>query len=207
MNATPQRTAARKDPGIERPRSELLELLDEVARGNKSAFAKLYGLTNRKLLGVALRILRDRALAEDVLQETYVKIWRHAASYDPAIAAPMTWMATIIRHVAIDSVRKRQVEACGTEDEMSSLSSNDPDPADEMDLAKLRPLALAAFARLPEDKRQLIMLAYFRDQSRHQLSLRLGIPANTVKTHLRRALLELRATMSAAVPAGACKAA
>ena len=212
MNATPQRTAARQDPGIvedakKESRIVLLELLGDVARGNKSAFARLYGLTNRKLLGVALRILRDRALAEDVLQETYVKIWRHAASYDPAIAAPMTWMATIIRHVAIDAVRKRQVEACGTEDGMSCLSSDDPDPADEMDLARLRPLALAAFARLPEDKRQLIMLAYFRDQSRQQLSVRLGIPANTVKTHLRRALLELRATMFTSVPAGARKAA
>jgi RNA polymerase sigma-70 factor (ECF subfamily) len=208
VNATPQRTAAQQDPGIAAdPRAVLLELLGDVAHGNKSAFAKLNGLTNRKLLGVALRILRDRGLAEDVLQETYVKIWRHAASYDPAIAAPMTWMATIVRHGAIDAVRKRQVEAFGTEDELSALSSDDPDPIDEMDLAKLRPLALAAFARLPEDKRQLIMLAYFRDQSRHQLSVRLGIPANTVKTHLRRALLELRATMFASMPAGARKAA
>ena len=102
---------------------------------------------------------------------------------------------------------ERQIEAFGTEDELSAISSDDPDPIDEMDLAKLRPLALAAFARLPEDKRHLIMLAYFRDQSRHQLSVRLGIPANTVKTHLRRALLELRATMSASMPAGARKAA
>ena len=91
----------------------------------------------------------------------------------------------------LDAVRKRQVEAFGTEDEMSALSSDDPDPIDEMDLAKLRPLALAAFARLPEDKRQLIMLAYFRDQSRQELSVRLGIPANTVKTHLRRGMAAL----------------
>jgi RNA polymerase sigma-70 factor (ECF subfamily) len=208
VNATPQRTTARQDPEtVEDPRVVLLELLGDVAHGNKSAFAKLYGLTHRKLLGVALRILRDRGLAEDVLQETYLRIWRHAASYDPTIAAPMTWMATIVRHGAIDAVRKRQFEASGTEDEISALTSNDPDPIDEMDLAKLRPLALAAFARLPEDKRQLIMLAYFKDQSRQQLSMRLGIPANTVKTHLRRALLELRATMSASAPAARRRAA
>jgi RNA polymerase sigma-70 factor (ECF subfamily) len=196
VNATMQATTGQQDG-----RTILLQLLTEVARGNKSAFAKLYGLTHAKLLGVALRILRDRALAEDVLQESYLKVWRHAASYNPAIASPMTWMATIVRHGAIDALRKRQIEAFGSEDEISAVPSNDPDPVDEMHLARLRPKALAAFARLPEDKRRLILLAYLRDRSRHDLSVRLGIPANTVKTHLRRALLELRATMFASIEA------
>ena len=194
VNATPQATIGQPDG-----RALLLQLITEVAQGNKSAFARLYGLTHAKLLGVALRILRDRALAEDVLQESYLKIWRHAASYDPKIASPMTWMATIIRHGAIDAVRKRQLEAFGSDDEISAVASDDPDPVDEMHLARLRPKALAAFARLPEDKRRLIMLAYLRDRSRQELSARLGIPANTVKTHLRRALLELRATMFASI--------
>ncbi|KRR26129.1 hypothetical protein CQ14_26950 [Bradyrhizobium lablabi] len=194
VNAMPQGTTGQQDG-----RALLLQLLADVARGDKSAFARLYGLTHTKLLGVALRILRDRALAEDVLQETYLKIWRHAASYDPAIASPMTWMATIVRHGAIDALRKRQVEALEAEDKIAAFASNDPDPVDEMHLARLRPKALAAFARLPEHKRRLIMLAYLRDKSRHDLSKRLGIPANTVKTHLRRALLELRATMFASI--------
>ena len=192
VNATPQATTRQQ---ATTGRTVLLRLLADVARGNKSAFAQLYGLTQAKLLGVAMRILRDRALAEDVLQESYLKVWRHASSYDPAIASPMTWMATIVRHGAIDTLRKRQIEASAGDDAMSALPSNDPDPADEMHLARLRPKALAAFAALPEDKRRLIMLAYLRDRSRHDLSIRLGIPANTVKTHLRRALLELRATM------------
>jgi RNA polymerase sigma-70 factor (ECF subfamily) len=76
-----------------------------------------------------------------------------------------------------------------------------------MHLARLRPKALAAFARLPEDKRRLIMLAYLRDRSRQELSAQLGIPANTVKTHLRRALLELRATMFASIEARTHRAA
>ena len=194
VNATPQATTAEQDG-----RKALLQLIGEVASGNKSAFARLYALTHAKLLGVALRILRDRALAEDVLQESYVKVWRHAASYDPSIASPMTWMATIVRHGAIDALRKRQLEALGSEDEMATIASGDPDPVEEMHLARLRPKALAAFAKLPEDKRRLIMLAYLRDRSRQELSQRFGVPANTVKTHLRRALLELRATMFAAV--------
>ncbi|WP_210250551.1 RNA polymerase sigma factor [Bradyrhizobium paxllaeri] len=196
MNATPQGTTGQQDG-----RALLLQLLADVAGGNKSAFARLYGLTHAKLLGIALRVLRDRALAEDVLQESYLKIWRHAASYDPAIASPMTWMATIVRHGAIDSLRKRQLEALEAEDKIAAFASSDPDPVDEIHLARLRPKALAAFARLPEHKRQLIMQAYLRDKSRHDLSKRLGIPANTVKTHLRRALLELRATMFASIEA------
>ncbi|QHO73561.1 RNA polymerase subunit sigma-70 [Bradyrhizobium sp. CCBAU 051011] len=194
VNATPQGTTGQQDG-----RAVLLQLLAEVARGNKSAFARLYGLTHAKLLGIALRVVRDRALAEDVLQESYLKIWRHAASYDAAIASPMTWMATIVRHGAIDSLRKRQVEALEAEDKIAAFASNDSDPVDEIHLARLRPKALAAFARLPEHKRRLIMLAYLRDRSRHDLSKRLGIPANTVKTHLRRALLELRTTMFASI--------
>jgi len=202
VHATAPGTTAQQDG-----RALLLQLIAEVAQGDKSAFARLYGLTHAKLLGVALRILRDRALAEDVLQETYLKIWRHAASYDPAMASPMTWMATIIRHGAIDAVRKRQLEAFGCDDEISAIASNEPDPVEEMHLARLRPKALAAFARLPEDKRRLIMLAYLRDRSRQELSTRLGVPANTVKTHLRRALLELRGTMFASTDADAQRAA
>ena len=195
-NATTLGTAALQDGKV-----LLLQLVAEVAGGDKSAFARLYALTHAKLLGVALRILRDRALAEDVLQESYVKIWRHAASYDPSIASPMTWMATIVRHGAIDALRKRQLEALGSEDEMATIASADPDPVEEIHLARLRPKALAAFAKLPEEKRRLIMLAYLRDRSRQELSQRFGVPANTVKTHLRRALLELRATMFASVEA------
>ncbi len=89
---------------------------------------------------------------------------------------------------------------------MSAVASNDPDPVDEMHLARLRPKALAAFAQLPEDKRRLIMLAYLRDRSRHDLSKRLGIPANTIKTHLRRALLQVRATMFASTEAAISRA-
>jgi RNA polymerase sigma-70 factor (ECF subfamily) len=196
VNATPQATTAEQDG-----KKLLLQLIGEVACGNKSAFARLYALTHAKLLSVALRILRDRALAEDVLQESYVKVWRHAASYDPSIASPMTWMATIVRHGAIDAVRKRQLEALGSEEEMKTVASADPDPVEEMHLARLRPKALAAFAKLPEEKRRLIMLAYLKDRSRQELSARFGVPANTVKTHLRRALLELRATMFASVEA------
>ncbi|NVN85963.1 MAG: sigma-70 family RNA polymerase sigma factor [Rhodopseudomonas sp.] len=188
-------TTSREGAQQQGARDMLLQLLDEVARGNKSAFAKLYGATNRKLHGVALRILKDRGVAEDVLQEAYLKIWRNAANYDPAVASPIAWMATIVRYAAIDVIRKRQFETVASETEMLAIASNDPDPLDELDLAQRRPWALTAFARLAPDKRRLILLAYLQEFSRQQLSQRMGVPANTVKTHLRRALLELQASV------------
>ena len=121
VNATPQGTTGQQDG-----RTVLLQLLAEVARGNKSAFARLYGLTHAKLLGVGLRILRDRALAEDVLQESYLKL-APRLKLRPSIASPMTWMATIVRHGAIDALRKRQIEAFAGDDEsLSAVPSTIP---------------------------------------------------------------------------------
>ena len=145
VNATPQATTATQDG-----RTVLLQLLEEVAQRQQIRLRKALRPDARQAAGRWLRILRDRALAEDVLQEAYLKVWRHAASYDPSIASPMTWMATIVRHGAIDAFRKRQIEAFGNEDEMSAVASNDPDPVDEMHLARLRPKALAAFAGFPK---------------------------------------------------------
>jgi RNA polymerase sigma-70 factor (ECF subfamily) len=94
----------------DRDRDGLATLLAEVAAGDKSAFAKLYGLTNRKLFGVALRILRSREAAEDIVQESYVRIWRNAASFDVTLASPIAWMASIVRHCAIDTLRKQRLD-------------------------------------------------------------------------------------------------
>src|SRR5262249_53549281 len=89
----------------DRDRDGLATLLAEVACGDKSAFARLYGLTSRKLFGIALRVLRDRAAAEDIVQEVYVRIWRNAASFDAKLASPIAWMSSIVRHCAIDTLR------------------------------------------------------------------------------------------------------
>jgi RNA polymerase sigma-70 factor, ECF subfamily len=170
----------------------LRELIGEVAAGDKAAFAKLYGVTNRKLYGAAVILLRNRALADDVLQEAYLKIWRNAASYDPALASPISWMATIVRNTAIDMLRRQRPEIVEENDQMLAVASNDPDPADEIDMARKRPVVLAALKRLSPEKLKLVVLAYLKEESRDQLSQRYGISPNTIKTHLRRTLLDLR---------------
>ena len=93
----------------------LAQLIAATGRGDRKAFDKLYAATSAKLYGTALAVLRRRDLAEDVVQEAYVRIWRNAASYDPARGSPITWMATIVRHLAIDAVRSRDARPMGEE--------------------------------------------------------------------------------------------
>lgn len=170
----------------------LVVLLAEIAAGDKSAFARLYGLTNRKLFGVALRILRTRPAAEDIVQEVYFRIWRNASSFDPNLASPIAWMASIVRHCAIDTLRKQKLETVEFNDESERVEASVPDPADEIDMAQRRAIAFAAIRKMDPAKRNLILLAYFREQSRESLAKTHGIPTGTIKTNLRRSLLELR---------------
>src|SRR5438445_7501023 len=87
--------------------AELVWLIAAVAKGDEAAFERLYAATRAKLFGVVLRILRRQDLAEEVIQEAYVKIWNNAGQFNPALASPITWMASIARNRAIDVVRKR----------------------------------------------------------------------------------------------------
>src|ERR671922_999774 len=87
--------------------AELVGLIAAVAKSDEAAFERLYGATRAKLYGVVLRILRRQDLAEEVIQETYVKIWNSAGQFNAALSSPITWMASIARNRAIDIVRKR----------------------------------------------------------------------------------------------------
>jgi len=179
----------------DRDRDGLATLLAAVAAGDKSAFAKLYGLTSRKLYGVALRILRDRAAAEDIVQEVYFRIWRNASSFDIKLASPIAWMASIVRHCAIDTLRKQKLETVDVDDESARIAANEPDPADEIDMAQRRAIAFAAIRKMDPAKRNLIMRAYISEQSRDSLAKVYGVPTGTIKTNLRRSLIELRESM------------
>src|SRR5580658_7179664 len=90
--------------------AELVWLLAAVAKGDQSAFERLYDATRAKLYGVLLRILGKPDLADDVMQETYLKVWRMAGKFDPTIASPITWMVAIARNRAIDIVRQKKPE-------------------------------------------------------------------------------------------------
>lgn len=198
---TPPQAAAANTPALER-------LIERVGLGQRSAFSALYEATAAQLFGVVLRINPDRAQAEDVLQEVYVNVWRSAASYEAARAQPMTWLTSIARNSAIDSLRRARVRGQGQNVSLTALSDDDDDnPAER--LASDGPGAVellqqAAEARavvrcidvLSAEQKQCIALAYYQGLSHSEIADQLVEPLGTVKSWLRRALLALKDCLS-----------
>ncbi len=170
--------------------------LAKVAAGDRSAFAALYQSTAAKLFGTVLRILGDRDLAKDVTQDVYVKIWQNAASFDAKKASPIAWMAAIARNRALDEVRRRRPQTVDIESEDLQIAADHLDPlaqrARNEDLSKL----MGCLGALDDEKRQVVMLAYYHGYSREALSQRFGRPVPTIKTWLYRSLQQLRECLS-----------
>ena len=173
-------------------RDDLADLLSRIAARDAAAFSALYKATSAKLYGVVARILPRGDAAADALQEAYVRIWEKASEFDPAKGSPLAWMATIARNRALDEVRR--VRPGSLEDLPASFEP----AADEVDplAARERSEGLVALLKclqaLDEEKRAVVLLAYYRGLSREALAQRFGRPVPTVKTWLHRSLAQLR---------------
>jgi RNA polymerase sigma-70 factor (ECF subfamily) len=172
--------------------AELVWLLAAVAKGDQAAFERLYGATRAKLFGVALRILRRQDLAEEVIQETYVKIWSSAAQYNPGAASPITWMVAIARNRAMDLLRKRTEVSIEEEPETMNVAAETEDPLARRQMTDELKRLLACVGTLEPERQRLVLLAYYNGWSREQLAAKLDAPVSTIKTWLRRSLLEIR---------------
>ncbi|HTP94130.1 MAG TPA: sigma-70 family RNA polymerase sigma factor [Xanthobacteraceae bacterium] len=175
--------------------ADLVWLLGAVAKGDASAFERLYGATRAKLYGVLLRILGRPELAEEVMQETYLKVWKMADKFDPLLASPITWMVAIARNRAIDIVRKKGEVSIEEEPDAMEVASDAPPPLARREMTEELRRLLACLGKLDPEKQRIVLLAYYSGWSREQLSLKLDIPVNTIKTWLRRSLLEIRECM------------
>jgi RNA polymerase sigma-70 factor (ECF subfamily) len=174
----------------------LTRLIAATAAEDQAAFAELYALTRRKLFGVALTVLRRRDLAEDVLQEAYIRVWRNAARFDPARGSAITWMATIVRNLAIDL--KRSPAAAATDDAaLTVIPFNGRSALDQIEADDDERRLRDALRTLDPMRRKLVIAAYIEGQSREQLAQRFGAPVNTIKTWLRRAVCDMRAVLEA----------
>jgi RNA polymerase sigma-70 factor (ECF subfamily) len=169
---------------------ELVWLLSAVAKGDQSAFERVYAATRAKLYGVVLRILRRTDLADEVMQDAYLRIWRSAAAFDPGIATPITWMVAIARNRALDLVRKKREASLEDEPEAIEMASEEPSPLARHEMTEELRRLLACLGDLEAERRRL--LAYYSGWSREQLAAKLDTPVNTVKTWLRRSLLQIR---------------
>jgi RNA polymerase sigma-70 factor (ECF subfamily) len=172
--------------------AELVWLLAAVAKGDQAAFERLYAATRAKLYGVVLRILRRPDLADEVMQETYLKIWTNAGQFNPTMATPITWMVAIARNRAIDLLRSRAEASTEDEPEAMDLAAENPDPLARREVSEELQRLLACIGRLSPTRQRLVLLAYYNGWSREQLGAELETPVSTIKTWLRRSLLEIR---------------
>ena len=172
--------------------SELVWLMAAVAKGDQLAFERLYEATRAKLFGVVLRILRRQDLAEEVIQEAYVKIWNSAGQFNPALSSPITWMVSVARNRAIDVVRKRGEASIEEEPSAMDVAADSPDPLARREMTEELKRLLECIGRLEPDRQKLILLAYYNGWSREQLAAKFETPVNTIKTWLRRGMIEVR---------------
>ncbi len=175
----------------------LTALMSRVAQRDHAAFKQLYDLTVSCLLGTAVRLLRDRSWAEDVVQEAYVSIWHTAPNYSPLKAQPMTWLMAVARHKAHDALRSSRADR----EHCVRPTAHDDDDADLLDHAcasagPLEQLEQAADVHhlraclqcLEPQQRQAITLAFYSGLTHAELALHLNQPLGTVKAWVRRGL-------------------
>ena len=172
---------------------KLATLLAQCGLGDKNAFAVLYETTKSKLFAVSLRIVRERHIAEEVLQDSFVKIWNNAATYATAKSAPMTWMSAIVRNRSLDIVRRPDLEI-QDEEEFFTLNLEDGSLSAQDQLAQGRDAAQIdiCLKGLEAEQRQTISLAFFQGLSHSECATHLQKPLGTIKTHIRRGLLKLK---------------
>jgi RNA polymerase sigma-70 factor (ECF subfamily) len=185
VSAAPERTA------------RLAELLARTALADQRAFSDLYRETSAHLYGVALRILRDATAAEEVLQEAYVSVWHHAASYAPSLSQPLTWLTAIVRNRCLDQKRRRELDTVT----LTAAEADEPDlelpdtgrtPAELLLAGADAQSVRECVERLEGGSRQAIALAFFQGLSHGELAAHLEQPLGTVKSWVRRGLERLR---------------
>jgi RNA polymerase sigma-70 factor (ECF subfamily) len=177
-------------------------LLQQSANGDQLAVAELYDTTSSLVFGLALRILGERAAAEDVVVEVYAQVWTQAKTYDPQRGSPLSWLLTLTRSRAIDMLRARNRLLGGASLEaVGNVQDAAPDPEEASSITERRRVVRNALESLNEDQRRVIELAYFADLSHTEIAVRLGQPLGTVKTRIRMGLLRLCELLGPLAPA------
>lgn len=174
-------------------REALAEALAQVGLGDRGAFERVYRATSAKLMGVALRILNDRALAEDVVQETYATVWDKAAGFDPGRASPITWMVTIARNRSIDRLRAMASRPTGGPlDAALTLVDDQPAADDRVQAGQEARQLHACLDELETHARDSIRTAFFDGETYESLAQAASVPLGTMKSWIRRGLKKLR---------------
>ena len=183
------------------PDTTLIALIDRIALADEKALRELYELTSSKLYGVAVRVVTNREWAEDVLQEAFINIWKIAGDYKATLSPPMAWMALVVRSRGLDFLRRRASERADRMQELDDVISDtvagdSPNPMDTAQASEQAKALHNCLSLLDNKQREVVSLAYMRDMSHGELAEQLKLPLGTVKTWIRRALMQLRGCMA-----------
>jgi RNA polymerase sigma-70 factor (ECF subfamily) len=171
------------------------DCLRRCAEGDQSGLSALYDESSRYVYGLALRILRDTADAEEITIDVYAQVWRSAAAFVAQRGSVMSWLVTLTRSRAIDRLRTQAAKGRRKEDTLDTqFSLQDPSetPEESAALVQERKRIRAALNQLPAEQRELIELAYYSGLSHSELASKLGQPLGTVKTRIRLGMMKLR---------------
>jgi RNA polymerase sigma-70 factor (ECF subfamily) len=173
------------------------QLLALVAAGDGAALAQLYELTSPRLFGVALRTLKRRDLAEEVLHDAFLRIWDRAGSFTPEKGRAQSWMSIVVRHLAVDRLRRQREALMDPVGDVEAEPDGAPDPFG-LALATAEGRALrACLQQLHELPRRCLLLAFYEGFTHAEIASRLDKPLGTVKSWLRRGLLQLKRCLEA----------
>ncbi len=171
----------------------LTNLIHKLAEGDQQAMSALYDATNRLVYGLTLRILCDASLAEEVMLDVYMQVWRQASAYDEKRGGPLAWLTTMARSRAIDRLRSGKQRQ--QREEPLEEAGNPSTPAgieEEVAASEMRQRVQAALDLLSPEQREVIELAYYAGMSHSEIAAKLGQPLGTVKTRTRLGMIKLR---------------
>jgi RNA polymerase sigma-70 factor (ECF subfamily) len=174
---------------------QLADLLARTALGDRRSFELLYRSSSAHLYGLILRTVRHRETASEILQESYVKIWRRASDFNPERAGALTWMGTIARNQAIDTLRRGNQQPNAIEepvDELHWLTDDNPAPDESVDRDQRSESLRRCLDQLEGGQKRAVLLAFFQGLTHDELADRLETPLGTVKSWIRRGLQRLK---------------
>ena len=176
-------------------RRQLVAAINRVAGGDRAALRLVYSETSAKLFGVCLRILGDRSEAEDVLQDVYLTVWRKAASFDEAVASPITWLVAIARNRSIDRLRSAGPRAHAPLDAAAEVPDEGLSALERLEIGEDQARLKDCLQELDERQSAAIRSAFLDGFTYEELAMRNRVPLGTMKSWIRRGLLKLRACL------------
>lgn len=187
-----------KDAARAQADQQLIVFMTGIAQGNQDAFASFYDQTHRLVFSLALRILNDRGLAEEVTTDVFMQVWRQAANFETMRGTPLSWLMTIARTRSID--RLRASSHLRQESETLDAVMHQAAPTDNPEKVSIyterQKLVREALQQLTPDQRQLIEAAYFEGLSQSELAEKFALPLGTVKTRVRAGMMLLKKVLA-----------